>query len=124
MQAIWQFIQEFWELIFGAGGLVSMTLYYNQTKRVKKAEATASEIVNLNKIIERLETEIKRLELKQESLENRINDKDKLVSTLYREIEEKDKKYSIKKRAINCAFECKNHSNECPVLKRLAELEK
>lgn len=124
MEAVFHYISEFWGLLFGAGGLFATFLFYKQTGRLKKAEATASEITNLNSIIDRLESEIKRLQDKQESLERRLDDKDKLLSTLYREIEEKDKKYSIKKRAINCAFECKGNNSECPVLLKLAELEK
>ncbi len=124
MSEVWHFIQEFWGLIFGAGGILATFLYYTQTNRLKKAEATASEITNLTAIISELRQEIGRLQAGQRSLEERLNDKDKLVSNLYKEIEDKDKKNSIKRRSINCAFECKYQQNNCPVLMKLAELEK
>jgi len=123
MEHIVTLITEFGALIFGAGGIIASFLFYTQTRRLKKSEATHSEIANLLSLIESLKSEIKRLEEKQQALERRLNEKDNLVSELYRKIEDIERKYSVKKRSINCAFECKKNNNDCPVLLKLAELE-
>lgn len=122
METILHFLNEFWGLLFGAGGAFATFLYYSQNKRLKNAEARSSEIDNLTSIIEHLKTEIGRLQDKQKSLEERLNVKDEMLTSKYREIEQHELKVNIQRRAINCAFTCKE-SKDCPVLLKKAELE-
>lgn len=72
MQQLFQYIQEFWGLIFGAGGLFATFLYYRQTARLKSAEAKKSEIENNKEQIT--------------FLENRLSERDKKVDALYIEL--------------------------------------
>ena len=123
MESLFHYINEFWGVIFGTGGIFATILSFSYSRRLKKAEATASEITNLQLIIDSLKSEIKRLEEKQQHLEKRLDEKDNDLSRLYREIDVLDKKYLIKKKAINCAIECRTNNNDCPVLLKLAELE-
>lgn len=117
---------EFWQLILGfiGGGGLSYVFTLRANKRLKTAEATAKEVEVLRDLVSTLREEITRLTQKQDTLELRLRDKDELATYLYRQIDEKDKKYHIKKQAINCAISCKTPNSECPVLTKLAELEK
>ena len=107
-----------------SGGGLAFILFYKQNKRLKTAEATAHEVEVLQKLVNTLQEEIARMNEKQKSLENRLTDKDGIISLLYRQIDERDRKNHIKRMAINCAISCKNALSDCPVLLKLAELEK
>ena len=109
--------------LIGGGGL-TFFLFYKQNKRMKTAEATAKEVEVLQGLVGTLRDEITRLQEKQKSLEERLTDKDGIISLLYRKLDEEDRKYHIKKQAINCAISCEVANNNCPVLLKIAELEK
>ena len=109
--------------LFAGGGGVWF-IFYKQNKRLKTAEATAKEVEVLHEVVTTLQGEISRMQEKQKALEDRLTDKDGVISLLYRQIEDNNKKYHIKKMAINCAISCGVANNECPVLLKLAELEK
>lgn len=124
IELIITFLKEYWELLFGASGLVSFVLYYKQTKRTKNAEATIKEIGALKNTIDLLEQRIESLHKEVGILQQRIDSKDGVLDAMQKRYSELEKKYNMKKSAISCALSCTGTSaNECPVLKRQTELD-
>ncbi len=124
MDSIFHYVAEIWQWVFGAGGVLSLVLYYGATKRVKKAEATAKEIENLNSVIATLREDVNRLHDDIERMQNRLNMKDAVISQLYDDKALLELKNSQKKSAINCAPQCENaQAGRCPVLIRMQQIE-
>jgi len=131
METLVTFFTEIWQWIFGAGGLVSIFLYYRQTRRLKTAEAKSAEIEAVQKVIDSLqkrlddqEMQIEKLQFRLDGKDSIIQAKDEIIGHLHTEKNILTLKYNQKKGAINCAFECeKARCGGCPVLIELKKIE-
>ena len=111
--------------IFGVGGVfgfVSYFLFFKESKRLKKAEATEKELANLSSSIDLLKKQVEYQGSEIIRLQEQLSGKNQLIKQLYRERDILEKKYAQKKSAINCAIGCAN-KDECPVLIKTKEIE-
>ena len=117
MSTFFTYFADVWQWIFGAGGLVTMFMYYGLNKRAKRSEVTAAEFANFNSIIDGLQKQVDRLQ-------SRLDAQDLIMTKLYGDKAILELKNSQKKSAINCAPRCTNTPAEgCPVLLRMEQIE-
>lgn len=122
MTNIISFIQDILLPLIGTSGIIWTILYYKQTRRVKTAEATNSEIDALKNAIQTMREQVDHLNQQIERLHKRVEKKEELVDILRSNLSLKEWKYNLKKQSIAQAYGC-SFSKDCPVLERQSLLD-
>lgn len=99
-----------------ASGLVGTFLFFKSKKRKESAEADSAELKNTEQIVSIQSEQISRLD-------GRVNKLEHKVGKLEVIIEHKDSEIDKGRNIIRQAFKCKIPPEECPVLRKRAELE-
>ncbi len=99
-----------------ASGLVGTFLFFKSKKRKESAEADSAELKNTEQIVSIQSEQISRLD-------GRVNKLEHKVGKLEIIIEHKDSEIDKGRNIIRQAFKCKIPPEECPVLRKRAELE-